>query len=93
MVVTKSKKKTMKSVNGVGAEIGFFFMSIYFSIMIGVAYLLSLWTDRSLEFWLSYAKGKPVEVPQWLSFVLTVVLNAVIVTANIVSELVRLVVE
>lgn len=82
-----------KRVNGVGAGIGCFLMSVYFSILIGVAYLLSLWTDRSLEFWLSYTKGKPVDVPQWLSFVLTVVLNAVILTANIVSELIRLVVE
>ena len=44
-------------------------------------------------FLMSYAKGTSVEVPQWLSFILTIVLNGVILVANIASELIRLVVE
>lgn len=77
-----------KTVNSVGCLL----MSVWFGIVIGIFYLLSLWTDRNLEFWLSYSKGQPVEVPQWLSFVLTVLLNGVIVLANVISELVRLVI-
>lgn len=65
-------------------------MFIALGFAFGLLYLVSLWTDRSLEFWLSYSKGSPVEVPQWLSFILTIVLNGVILLANIVSEIIRL---
>lgn len=52
---------------------------------------LTMWTERSLEFWLSRWKGEAVDVPLWMAFVVSLVLNGVILAANIVSELVRLV--
>lgn len=55
-----------------------------------IIYLLSLWTDRNLEFWLSRIKGMPVDVPLWMSFLTTLLLNGLIVPLNLVSELVRL---
>lgn len=54
--------------------------------------LLSLWTDRTLDFWMTYWKGETVDVPFWLSAVLTLVLNGIILTLNLVSEILRLVV-
>lgn len=59
-------------------------------LVVTIIYLLSLWTDRSLEFWLSRIKGMPVDVPLWMSFLATLLLNGMIVLLNLVSELVRL---
>lgn len=53
---------------------------------LGVVYLLSLWTDRNLDFWFSYFKGTPVDVPQWISF-LTTLLAPVALVGNILMEL------
>jgi len=61
-------------------------------VFAGVFALLALWTDRNLEFWLSYFSDKPVEVSYWLSFLLTLVLNGFIVVANVVLEILRLIV-
>lgn len=57
-----------------------------------VIYPLSLWTDRSLEFWMSFIKGTPILCPGWLSFLVTLCLNAVILGLNVLSEIVRLVI-
>lgn len=51
---------------------------------------LALWTERTLEFWLSHFKGDLVDVPYWLSLLLTLVLNGVILAVNIFSEILRL---
>ena len=56
-----------------------------------ITWFLSLWTDRNLEFWLTYFKGEQVDVPMWLSIVTTIVLNGVIITLNILTELFKLV--
>lgn len=51
---------------------------------------LGLWTDRSLDFWISYVKGHEVDAPYWVSLVASIVLNGVIVGLNILSEIARL---
>ena len=53
--------------------------------------LLTLWTDRTLDFWMTYAKGAPVDVPFWLSFIMTIILNGAMMLVNILTELFRLV--
>ena len=55
-----------------------------------IIWLVSLWTDRNLEFWLSHIKHKAVDVPDWLSFLLTLVLNAIALALNIIFEIARL---
>lgn len=57
-----------------------------------VVYFITQWTDRSLDFVLSAVKHQPVDVPTWLSFLVTLVFNAVIILFNIIVELFRLVV-
>ena len=52
-------------------------------------YVLSLWTDRNLEFWFSHFKHAPVVIPQWLSIVVTIVLNGIAVALNVIGELCR----
>jgi prepilin-type N-terminal cleavage/methylation domain-containing protein len=63
-----------------------------FAIVIGFLFIVPLWTDRTLDFWLSYFKGSQINVPYWISFLVTVILNAVILAINIISELLRLVI-
>lgn len=58
------------------------FPSLYF----GLVYLLSLWTDRNLDFWFSYFKGAEVDIPQWLSFIATLI-APVAVVGNVIMEL------
>jgi hypothetical protein len=49
----------------------------------------ALWTDRTLDFWLTYAKGTPVDSPFWISCAASV-LSPAAYTLNLVSEIVRL---
>jgi hypothetical protein len=53
--------------------------------------LMTVWTDRTLDFWMTYAKGAPVDVPYWISFIMTIVLNGAMMLVNILTELFRLV--
>lgn len=57
-----------------------------------VLYFLALWTDRNLDFWVSYFKGQPVDVPLWLSAVVSFFFNGIIVGLNILAEIARLVI-
>ncbi len=57
----------------------------------GVIPLLALWTDRSIEFWLRYFDAKTTEIPYWLSLLVTLVLNGVILLINVLTELARVV--
>ena len=61
-------------------------------IMAVPCYFIARWTDNNLEFWLSYFKGIYTPVNNWLSLILTVVLNAFAVLANIISEICKLLV-
>ncbi len=60
-------------------------------ILMSLFGLLALWTDRTLEFWLTQMSDQAVNVPYWLSFLLTLLLNGGILLANVVSEILRLV--
>lgn len=69
---------------------------IVYGAIIGIIIIfflfLSLWTDRTLDFWCTYLAHHVVNVPFWLSFVATVAGNGIIVALNIISEIVRLVI-
>jgi hypothetical protein len=62
---------------------------IYVAFFTTVFGLMGLWTERNLEFYFSHFKGVPVDIPYWLSVVLSIVLNAVIFGANIIAEIVK----
>lgn len=74
------------SSNGIASLMAlvFFFIPLMF--------IIAIWTDRNLEFWLSYLKGHPVDVPFWMSFIMTLVLNGVALALNVVGEILRLLV-
>lgn len=66
---------------------GFIFLFLGIVIVIGLP--LTLWTDRTLDFWLTYFKGEVVNVPFWLSFLATIILNAASLILNVLSEIIR----
>lgn len=64
---------------------------LIFSI-IPVLSLLSFWTDRTLDFWVSYFKGINVNVPFWISILSSIFFNVISLGVNIISEIMRLIV-
>ena len=60
------------------------------AVYLPISALVGLWTDRNLDFFLTLLKGEVVNVPYWLSFLVTLFLNAVIVGLNLIAEVVRL---
>lgn len=69
------------------------YVTLILLLWVLLAWVLTAWTDRNLEFWLGYVKGQHVDVPNWLSFLLTLVLNGVCIALNIISEIARLLVS
>lgn len=51
---------------------------------------LALWTDRSLDFWVSYASGTAKDVPYFLSWLAT--LLPVSFPFNVITEVLRLII-
>jgi len=60
------------------------------AILVVLIVPISFWTDRTLDFWLTYFKGNPIDVPFWLSMLATLIFNGFILAVNIISEIVRL---
>ncbi len=58
-------------------------------LIIGLITLCGLWTDKNLDFWASYIKGSEVDIPLYLSFIVTLVFNVVVIMANIVAEIAK----
>lgn len=54
----------------------------------GAIYLpIVYWTNRNLDFWFSYFKGETVDIPLWISFVIS--LFEPILLLDIIGELLR----
>ena len=48
------------------------------------------WTDRTLDFWVSLIMGSHIDIPLFISFVITLFFNVATFIVNILSELFRL---
>lgn len=60
-----------------------------FLVIFAIIYVpIVLWTDRNLDFWVSHFKGEVVDVPIWMSMILS--LFEPIVFLDILGELARL---
>lgn len=57
--------------------------------LLAVIPVLAIWTDRTLDFWVSYVKGEEVDVSYWLALLVTIVAPFAL-TVNILSEIARL---
>ena len=61
------------------------------AILMSIVSVLALWTERNLEFYFTYFKGQEVDIPYWMALLVTIVLNGIIFVANVIGELLRLV--
>lgn len=55
-----------------------------------ISYPYIIWTDRNLEYFLSYLKDQEIKVPFWISTVVVLVSNVLGLIFNIVCYLVKL---
>jgi len=62
-----------------------------FVIYLFVTIPIAFWTDRNLEFLLGHFKGVAVNVPFWLSWIVTVICNAFILAFNVICEILHFV--
>lgn len=70
--------------------IGLIIFGVFLAFIVLVVILLSMWTDRSLEFWFAYFNHQ-VDIPLWMSAIVTIVTNGLSVVFNILTEIFRLV--
>jgi hypothetical protein len=63
---------------------------MYLVIFLIVVLPFSFWTDRNLDFYLTYFKGSEIDVPFWLSFLVTFFGNGLTFLLNIIGEIARL---
>ena len=54
---------------------------------------MSLWTDRNLDFWISYFHNSPIDVPYWFSLLITIIFDEAVFILNIILEILRMVVS
>ncbi len=73
-----------------GSEVGMgcLVMSAFLGFYCFLVYLLSFWTDRNLDFWFTYFKGREVDIPQWLSFLISF-FSPIAFLGNIIMELAK----
>ena len=85
------RKKRVKMNNEKGFAV--IEMLVVYVLLIAIIVLpISLWTQRSLEFWCMYIKHTPIHVSYWVSVAITVGLNGLALFANAVTEILRLVI-
>jgi hypothetical protein len=51
----------------------------------------NFWTDVNIEWVLSEWKDIPIKIPNWISFIVTIVFNGFTVLFNIICEVIKLV--
>ena len=74
---------------GIFAGVGCLFVSLWVSIITAMYVGLVFWTDRNLDFWLSYSKGYAFDAPLWISVLLSL-FGPVDFFVNLISEVARL---
>jgi hypothetical protein len=49
---------------------------------------IAFWTDRNLDFWMTFINKQPTDIPFWISLIL-VIFEPVILVLNIIGEIGR----
>lgn len=65
------------------------FFGCVLALWIGAGVAMTIWTDRTLDYWLSYLKGEAVDVHWFWSGLLSVIAAGPMFIMNIVSEIAR----
>ena len=70
---------------------GFAFIQFMFIILIYLILFIpvAFWTDSNLDFWLSYIKKTSIDIPFYVSYIVSVILNGIILAINIILSLLR----
>lgn len=58
-------------------------------VVVGVVWAMSYWTDSNIEWLILTFADKVVDVPFWLSVILTLILNAVALVFNVIVEILK----
>lgn len=58
-------------------------------IWVLLAILVTIWTDRNLDFWISHIKGESVDIHWFWSFLLSLIGGWITIVGNIVAEIAR----
>lgn len=61
---------------------------LWISVWSGLAALLGIWTDRNLDFWVSYVKHTPTDVPYVVAWVASLPLPLTFV-ADVIAEVAK----
>lgn len=61
----------------------------YLIVYLVLTIALTFWTNRTLDFWVTYAKGVPTDAPVWVAFLVSM-LSPIAFVGNLISEVVRL---
>ena len=67
----------------------YFAAGVLCALFAWATYVVCMWTDNNLEWALSHIKGQPVDVPNWISVLVTLVGNGAIIIANIICEIIK----
>ena len=59
--------------------------------LLAIIPLLALWTDGNIEWWITYFKNETINIPYWISLVITIVFNVVAMAFNLITEICKLV--
>jgi hypothetical protein len=54
-------------------------------LLLVIGLCASWWTEGSLEFWLTYLKGQPVDIPFYLAVIVSVALNGAVIPFNVIT--------
>ena len=75
-----------KGENGILASYGVVLLIVFVILALTVN-----WTDSNLDWLLSSIKGREIDVPTWISAIITFVGNGFVLVFNIICELIKLV--
>lgn len=70
-------------------DLGFLHSSFLIFFYFLVRFLLSFWLDSNLEIYLSKFTSELVEIPQWISFFVSVLLGDFLLPSLFISELLK----
>lgn len=57
--------------------------------IICLIWLISMWTDHNLDFWVSYVKHEMIDVPYWISIIVSILFNVLALIFNLISEIIK----
>lgn len=77
-------------MNKKGATLIYLITTIVLALLLFIP--IAYWTDSNLDFWISFLKKSTVNIPFWMSYIVTVFCNGFIIPINIILSLLKYVI-